>query len=70
MRACAESEGFQSLGDGGGMTGTAHHYSEGYAVGLLGLSIEDDWAGYPMHYAAGWDAGYAMWRMIPSYWGA
>jgi hypothetical protein len=30
------------------MIGTQEHYAEGYAVGLLGWHIEDDWGGYPL----------------------
>jgi hypothetical protein len=52
------------------MIGTPEDYAEGYAVGLFGWMIEDDWGGYPTQYAVGWDAGYAMWRLIHSYWGA
>jgi hypothetical protein len=53
-----------------GLIGTQERWHEGYAIGLSGCHIEDDWGGYPSQFAAGWDVGFAVWRRINSYWGA
>jgi hypothetical protein len=45
-------------------------YQEGFYAGFQGRRIVDDWGGYPTRYAAGWDAGIAIWLRANSYWGA
>lgn len=45
-------------------------YEDGFAAGLRGALIYDDWGGYPTRYVVGWDAGIVIWLRANSYWGA